>query len=105
VNNQFVVTDLHSLNGTYLGIEKIDCKTNPKQTVKDNDLIFLGREPFIIKLVFSVSINENSFIQENDDIVKYKCKKCDFISIDNSKICSGCNSYMNSQDWELCDND
>ena len=50
VESGFVVTDLGSTNGTFLGPEKIDCAKNPEQPLRNNDLLYLGREPFLIKL-------------------------------------------------------
>lgn len=48
VGSFYAVTDLGSVNGTFLGTLKIDCKKNPSQELKNNDLLYLGKEAFIV---------------------------------------------------------
>ncbi|MDH5655103.1 MAG: FHA domain-containing protein [Spirochaetia bacterium] len=50
--NQYTVTDLNSSNGTFLGVEKVDCRKNPGQALRDGELLYMGREPFLVKLNF-----------------------------------------------------
>ena len=49
-DNRYNVTDLNSSNGTFIGVEKINCKTNPAQPLKDGEILFLGREAFLVKI-------------------------------------------------------
>lgn len=44
------ITDLNSTNGTFLGSGKIDCKMQPDQLLEDGQILYLGREPFLIQL-------------------------------------------------------
>ncbi len=48
VGSFYTVTDQGSVNGTFLGTLKIDCKKNPGQELKNNDLLYLGKEAFIV---------------------------------------------------------
>lgn len=86
-NNMYIINDLGSMHGTYSGINKIDCKKNPNQTLKDNDLIFLGKEPFLVK--FILRSEQEGIIHEIKDekepevvesrpakIIKYRCREC-----------------------------
>ena len=86
-DNKYVINDLGSTHGTYLGINKIDCEMNPNQTINDNDLIFLGREPFLVKfIVHSEQEDVKHEIKEKKEtdvtepeptkIIKYRCKEC-----------------------------
>ncbi len=46
-----MITDLGSTNGTFIGVIKIDCKAHPSQVLADGELLFLGKEPFLVRLI------------------------------------------------------
>ena len=46
----FYITDLKSTNGTFIGAGKINCLTQPEQKLHDGEILYLGREPFLIQL-------------------------------------------------------
>jgi hypothetical protein len=51
VGGQYVVTDLpHSRYGTFVGIQKVDCRKTPQRPLSQNELLFLGRELFVVDL-------------------------------------------------------
>ena len=45
-NNQFYLRDEGSLNGTFYGPGKVDCRDAP-QLIEDGSLLYLGEEPFV----------------------------------------------------------
>ncbi|MDH5657707.1 MAG: FHA domain-containing protein, partial [Spirochaetia bacterium] len=49
-DNHYRITDMNSSNGTFLGVEKINCKMHPAQSLKDGEILFLGREAFLIQI-------------------------------------------------------
>jgi len=115
-DNQYKITDLDSHNGTFVGISKIDCKKNPQQILNNGDLVFLGREPFLVQLHFeaqpSVEADELSAQQDseiasnngqpdNRKSVFYRCKNCGE-DYDHKKdiceeVCRECGTY---NEWE-----
>lgn len=50
-DGHYYVTDLGSANGTFVGEHKLDCKSYPNQQLKDGQALFLGREPFVVRLI------------------------------------------------------
>jgi len=115
IDNQYRITDLNSSNGTYLGISKIDCKTNPQQPLNYSDLLFLGREPFLVK-----KYSEDTDVQEKENapvdekkvcsdaelvkkrIVSYKCLGCGREYDRKRDICEECGMYGQ---WEEIERD
>ncbi len=97
IDNHYVITDLDSLNGTYLGINKRDCRKHIQVKIKDNDNIYLGREPFLVKLKYKiVDEHEAVEIDENFEYLKtkkFKCRACGKIHEMNLLICDSCGSY------------
>jgi len=47
-DDHYVVSDLGSTNGTFVGPSKIDCKKHLRQPLKDNEILFLGKEAFLV---------------------------------------------------------
>jgi pSer/pThr/pTyr-binding forkhead associated (FHA) protein len=105
--NEYVITDLDSKNGTYISISKIDCQKNPKQILKDGELLFLGKEPFLVKFEKDTEIisNETNKTQESQLVlehnqsksslkpIKYRCRSCGVESDLRERICKVCNAF------------
>ena len=120
IDNQYRVTDLDSFNGTFIGTSKINCKENPQQILNNNELVFLGREPFLSQLHFetqlSVKRGDISAQQDNEIISKpnqsgkrnsviYRCKNCGK-DYDHKKdiceeVCQECGTFNEWEEIEL----
>lgn len=107
IDNQYRVTDLDSFNGTYVGISKIDCNLNPKQVLNDSDLVFLGREPFLVKLHLKAktsersaetTISEEKVESKEKKTRRFRCLVCAKEYDAKEEICDGCGSYG---PWEV----
>ncbi len=96
-NNQYVVTDLNSMNGTYLGSSRRNCLKHKKLVINENDLLHLGRETFVVMVKYrNADGDEASQLQaaeEEEIIERFKCKACGKIQEINLLICDNCGSY------------
>lgn len=95
-DQQVLVTDLDSTHGTYIGVERIDCKVHPDQPLKNNELLFLGREPLLVNFIYAVEVKPKKVI--------YRCRSCGFETENfdkNQKICPQCNEYDSIEQVEL----
>ena len=97
LDGNYVLTDLNSLNGTFLGQNKRDCHKHIQVKIKDNDLIYLGKEPFMVQLKYKTVSEEEekpeTDIQEEINVMKFKCRACGKIHTLNLLICNACGSY------------
>lgn len=99
VNDQFVVTDEGSKNGTFVGVNRIDCKQHPGQVIHDNDLLFLGQELFLVKFIYAPSaqpapaIAESSSPADQSRPPKYSCFTCGTRYDQPQEVCPECNSF------------
>lgn len=106
IDNQYRITDLDSMHGTYIGTSKIDCKENPQQLIKDAELIYLGREPFLAKLHLKAETTEvytdisapeeifdDKLDTEKEMEIIYRCLVCGEDLKEKKDICSGCGSF------------
>jgi len=110
IDGQYRVTDLGSLNGTYVGLSKTDCKMYPQQPLNDSDLLFLGREPFLVKLHYEETCDaeEASAADEAHEPAEtiarkkkvYRCLACGMHYESKTEICENCGSY---DQWEEVD--
>lgn len=97
--NEYVLNDLNSLNGTFFGVTKVDCKQNPNQKLSDNDLIYLAREPFLVKLKHKFVDSEREQPTEKQEPKsetpqRYLCQSCfDYWSEESSFACPKCSSW------------
>lgn len=95
VNGRYLVSDLNSLNGTFIGSKKRDCLRYKMQELKDNSLLYLGREPFLVNII--TPKDEASMVNTdvNDEIglLRFKCQACGKIHEMNLLICDACGSY------------
>ena len=99
-NGNFYLQD-HSLNGTFLGIDKINCKDSPGR-IEDGGLIFLGREPFIVKVnrrKIEKDKSSGDCVNKPDKIIEtktlFRCNEstCGYESISFIPVCPRCNTY------------
>lgn len=102
----YKLSDLNSTNGTYLGVDRIDCNVYPKQIIKDGDILYLGQEPFLIKiktksLVTSEESNSDKIEIEESLEKKYRCKRCGIVVSEKTKKCPDCGCYENMENWEI----
>jgi pSer/pThr/pTyr-binding forkhead associated (FHA) protein len=89
-DNQVWVTDLDSMHGTYIGVDKINCKTQPDSALRHNDYLYLGQELFLV--------NINYRVKEKPKKVVYRCRNCGFEAENfdmSQKICPNpqCKKY------------
>lgn len=114
VDNNIVVNDEESRNGTFLGINKTDCKQSHNQILKSNDLLILGKEPFLIEFIYNTKQVEtkktiknkeekNIEVQEQAEVLDYICKSC-FVKFNEKPIedtCPKCGSYNKWSDSKV----
>lgn len=106
IDNQYKITDLDSMHGTYIGTSKIDCKENPQQVLNDAELVYLGREPFLAKLHLKAETTEvytdisapaenfdDKLDTEKEMEIIYRCLVCGEELKEKKDICSGCGSF------------
>jgi hypothetical protein len=100
--NRFYVQDEGSLNGTFYGPNKINCRNLP-QPIQNGNLIYLGQEPFLAtiqkKPVEKWVQTERETPQAATTITKYRCNdpnctppyECELIPPD--KVCPKCGTF------------
>jgi len=97
MDGNYVLTDLNSLNGTFLGMNRRDCNKHQMEKIKDNDIINLGRETFQVQLKYKTIVDDEAFVddigEEPIKIVNFKCRACGKIHNMNLLICDSCGSY------------
>lgn len=97
IDDNYVLTDLNSLNGTFIGLNQRDCNKHQMQKIKDNDIVYLGREAFRIQLKYkSLVASETTDAPLNEEEIKFmrfKCRACGKIHSMNLLICDSCGSY------------
>lgn len=97
-NGNFYLLDEGSLNGTFYGVNKINCRNSP-QIIEDKSIFFIGEEPFLAKIKykdqeqkeFEEQIEEN--VIETKSITQYRCKGCGKNFIEYSEICPDCERF------------
>jgi hypothetical protein len=97
INGNYVLTDLNSMNGTFIGVSRRDCRKHQMVKISDNDIIYLGREPFTVQLKYKTLSADDSFYADfTEDEIKvlhFKCRACGKIHNMNLLICDNCGSY------------
>ena len=92
-NHKFILSDEGSLNGTYYGINKLDCSKNV-HVIEDNSIIYIGEEVFLAKINFeNKKAKVVEIISKEENIRKVKLYRC------NDQNCSG---YESEKIFELC---
>ena len=87
-----MISDLGSTNGTFIGVAKIDCKTFSKQVLGDGELLFLGKEPFLVRLIKKEKPEEEPVTAEKKPTT-FKCASCGTEFTERTDICQQCGSY------------
>jgi hypothetical protein len=97
---QYLLSDLGSMHGTYLGIGKTDCKTNPNQVLHDNDLIFMGKELFLVKWIApprpdGIPDEPKTAAAESGTrkVIRYRCRECGAVFDERFQKCPNDGSY------------
>ncbi len=97
IHGQYRVTDLNSLNGTFVGSSRRDCLKHQKEVLTDNSVLYLGREPFLVSInldAANTKITKNLSAAADDfDALRFKCKACGKVHAMNLMICDECGSY------------
>jgi hypothetical protein len=97
IGGQYLVTDLNSLNGTFVGSLRRDCLKHQKELLIDNDVLYLGREPFMVNINPDAAHTKNAESQkaatEDFEPLSFKCKACGKVHAMNLMICDECGSY------------
>ncbi len=104
-DNKFYLQDEGSLNGTYYGRERIDCKNAP-QVIENGGLVFLGEEPFIGLVRYKAiqglcAQNQNLIEQPPNPTRRLRCKLgCGYETEDpratDCPICDTANCLVNA---------
>jgi len=97
-DGKFYLLDEGSLNGTFYGVNKINCKNNP-QVIEDKSIFFIGEEAFYTQInhqelkqdATSQSIKE--ITHETKTIKQYRCRGCGNIFEEFSDDCPICGRY------------
>ncbi len=89
IENTVFIYDEASTNGTFRSVDKISCSS--KQQIKDNELIWLGNEPFIVS--FEFSLKESEPLIQTERIERYYCKNCGFEDAVKHQYCLKCKEY------------
>ena len=101
LDNQYVITDIGSTNGTFIGQSKIDCNSYPRQRLNDGEIVILGREQFRINLHYNGIIREEVILIEEEspaiqkkDQPQFECQSCHaYVSEHREFVCPACGSY------------
>ncbi len=88
----YVLKDEGSTNGTFYGVNKIDC-TKEAQTLEQNSIIFLGREAFLVQFLYEEEAqkDETAADLQSNIPVRYRCNEgCGHESDTKFDICPKC---------------
>ncbi|MDD3877227.1 MAG: FHA domain-containing protein [Bacteroidales bacterium] len=94
-NNIYFVKDEDSFNGTFVGIDKKECKTS-LLAVNDGDLLYLGKEAFLIKYVYKKSDeieteNQEKLKPAEVRLKKFRCNQgCGYETETYTEMCPKC---------------
>ncbi len=94
-NGSLYLLDEGSLNGTFYSINKINCKNEPIE-ITDNNIFYLGQEPFLLKVNYSLLenvISEPVTETTIEDIKTFNCRKCGNIFSEKLSECPVCEGY------------
>ncbi len=77
----FYLLDEDSLNGTFYGVNKLNCKSTP-QMIEDKSILYIGEEAFIAQINYEESKGderpkvEKGKQEEAKTIKQYRCRGC-----------------------------
>ncbi len=91
INNEYIVNDLGSTNGTFIGLgsDKTSCKT--PQTLKEGDFLVLGQEVFLVKYIREVKTEEVLILKKEDEEIL--CLACSCILNELPCSCPDCGTW------------
>jgi len=89
LGNIVYLKDECSTNGTYLGYEKISCEN--KQLLKNNQVVWLANELFIVSFEFK---KEEILESPINTPPQYRCNICGFTFDTRSEICENCRAWI-----------
>lgn len=104
-DGRFRITDADSTHGTFVGVAKKDCKVFPGQILADKELVFLGREPFLVKIVPVTATTQASKTvaaiaplplsetMAGPKSERFRCKNCGEEFDNRTQICEKCGSW------------
>ena len=87
------IKDEYSANGTFIGLEKINCAD--KKRLKDNDWVWLATEAFTVTFEYKIQNSSEIIKSENLENQGYRCNQCG-LSFDvkpDDNICENCGVY------------
>jgi hypothetical protein len=92
--DRFYLSDEGSLNGTFCGVGKADCKAAPR-LIEDESLVYLGEEPFLAKIRFAPARVEAATPPPPaaEAPRAYRCKICGSEFPKQHEICPICTSF------------
>jgi len=95
---QFYLSDEGSLNGTFCGVSKADCKAAPR-LIEDESLVYLGEEPFLAKFRFAPAPERAEAATTTTPTAeaprRYRCNEqnCGFEATVQHEVCPSCDTY------------
>jgi pSer/pThr/pTyr-binding forkhead associated (FHA) protein len=95
VEGKFYLLDEGSTNGTFYGVNKIDC-SKMQQEIENNSIIFIGHEAFLAQFIYEdLKVLDSEQKQKTEEETKkpkkYRCKEgCGFESEKYQEICPKC---------------
>jgi hypothetical protein len=90
--------DEGSTNGTFFGLDKVNCKSSP-QIITDGSLLYLGKEPFLAKFVLkSVDVSrqkKETPAQPSTISRKHRCNEpyCGYETENPPDVCPKCRAF------------
>lgn len=96
-DNKFYLEDQGSLNGTFYGLNKVDCKDVPHM-IKNGDLIYLGEEPFLATIQISqrtTPADKDIPVHEERVTTRYRCNEsiCGIEMEQPPAVCPQCGAF------------
>ena len=96
--NKFIVCDLGSTNGTFIGLgtDKVSCKT--PQLLNEKDFLVLGKEVFLVQFLKEEQQTEPEIIsrEEIDEVEEPKeilCSECSCVLTELPCSCPDCGTW------------
>lgn len=93
-DQKFYLKDLGSLNGTYCGLDKTNCRV--EQIIENQSLIYLGEEPFLALVrcrIPEAQVQPSAQTQHLRSIRKFACNDCGYETETPSSDCPECETF------------
>lgn len=94
----FYLLDEGSLNGTFYGVNKLNCKNSP-QAIEEKSIFYIGEEAFIAQVNSQETKSESTKeeIEEKQEVAKsikhYRCSYCGNETKEQANECESCERY------------